>query len=107
MPGKMRKELRVNEVCGECELCGFRGKVWRWSRPIEGYTIYVKDGVLSFKCKSVRQMCDPCYSNIALKSFEGLLERNDPQAQKILNQLKGVFRKHGYELWKSRALNSP
>lgn len=28
-----REELKLNQVDGKCELCGFEGKVMRCSRP--------------------------------------------------------------------------
>jgi hypothetical protein len=94
-----KEELKLDQVNGKCELCGFEGKVIRCSKPIEGYKIYKKDGALVFTERKVQQICDRCLAESFAKKIEDLLESpNDPQVKDALKQLELVLKKHGIKL---------
>ena len=92
---KRMAELKCERVLGKCEVCGAEGEINRYSRPIESYEWYSKDGALLFKRRDVQQICDSCL----VKGIGNLLDVSDARSRaRILKRLNLVLQKHGYKL---------
>ena len=88
-------ELKCERVLGKCEICGAEGEINRYSRPIEGYEWYSKDGTFTFKKKNVQQICDPCLA----RSTVNVLDASDARTRaRILKELNLVLGKQGYKI---------
>ncbi len=87
--------MRCERVLGKCEVCGAEGEINRYSRPIEGYEWYSKDGAFTFKRRGVQQICDLCLA----KSIVNWLDASDARTRaRILKELNLVLGKHGYKV---------
>jgi hypothetical protein len=92
---KRMAELKCERVFGKCEVCGAEGEISRFSRPIEGYIWYSKDGTFTFKRGAVQQICNSCFA----RGIANLLDVSDARSRAvILKSLELVLRKHGYQL---------
>jgi len=87
----MKNDLKIELITGKCELCGHEGKVYRFSRPIEGYEGGLKDKGFTFKRRSVQEVCETCLVESIAKGVVSMSESGRKNFLKLLQ-------KHGYKV---------
>ena len=80
----MKNNLKMELITGKCELCGHEGKVYRFSRPIEGYEGGLKDKVYTFKSRNVQQACKTCWYESIAKAVAHMSEFERKKLLKLL-----------------------
>lgn len=94
-----KNELKVQVVYGKCEVCGFEREICRFSRPVEGERIYIKDNTLVHEKRGVQQICASCLGEGIAKKLQDLFESpNDPKAREALKKIESILEKHGIKV---------